>query len=380
MQYPYTHDGSRKEAPYDGDHAMRDWQCMPYVSSHEYYNHSEQNSYTLPFRLCPSHGGRHTTSNNCYSMPCMRVHSKSEPQLDYAHSFSRNSDTLRHASLELSGALFQEPPHTMSPLSSEPISGFMGYSHSTIDGTQGYRTSPDTLMFSAFDPTCQQTALLTEQSRGRLVQADFHHLPFELTQVAARSASAFSADHDTAFSAPRQIPQAPYSDGEETHPAVIVYIPAQLAVNAKLSRDLAETYGWLKPAFSDPLHQWKQKKWTVRLKFEEYAVNLRPQQFYAWSAGRKLPVYAEWTQRDLLRRSPWSRRQPLSRLELAWRVAEELKRYMQALERQGTPLMWGAHKVCFEHIVIEEIKFCGKGSVQPTLAIHPDFAVLYHQG
>lgn len=68
---------------------------------------------------------------------------------------------------------------------------------------------------------------------------------------------------------------------------------------------------------ADQLHQ-----------FQGYDDNAKPQQFNAWSAGQKLPVYEEWAKGEKLRFWPWPRRQPLSKLELAWRVAEELKAYM----------------------------------------------------
>ncbi|KAL7278831.1 hypothetical protein ACG7TL_007848 [Trametes sanguinea] len=397
MQHSYELNGVPAQAPYNGDHAT--FGPMPSDAPHElvHFDFHDDSSlppgqlgHAAPLQLAPRRDEWDATSN-CNRIAVHTHWSPPERQSGFLQSSEINREPLtgpEHATH------FFEPPlqevYESHP-SSNPLPGSastsLAYSQptvdggqSTVDGAHGYLAPPGTQTLVSDAPS-QRNTLLSDQPLGHMGTADFPsgaqanagYNSFALGQFAAPAHT-----FDPAFADPWKLPHVTYRHGKSEAkgalPAVSINIPAQWAVDAKLSRDLADLRGLLEPAFSDSDGKWEGLKWTVRLEFEGYAKATKPQQFNAWSAGRNLPVHSEWTRGNQLRSWPWPRRQPLSKLELAWRVAEELKTYMQTLDRQGTPLMWGPHKICFEDIVIEKIEFCSKGSVQPTLVIYPSIA------
>lgn len=213
----------------------------------------------------------------------MDAHITFTPELQFdstrPSNFNRDALTDSEHTIRLRHDFPQEA-HA-SPPSSKPLPGSAytpaSYSQATVGCAQGYPAppTPSTLLGNA---RCQWTNPLgpADQPPGYMgttdfssgVQANVGYKPLEPSQ----SAPGLAYTDNSTLSDLLQIPQMPYSlgsacDAEESLPAAVpMYIPAQLALDTKLPRGLAERCGWLETAWSDPNGKRKNLKWTVRFK------------------------------------------------------------------------------------------------------------------
>ncbi|KAI9058634.1 hypothetical protein FKP32DRAFT_1680367 [Trametes sanguinea] len=156
---------------------------------------------------------------------------------------------------------------------------------------------------------------------------------------------------------------------------VILGIPASSALDSDFSMELAASNGWLQQAYQDEeLEQSRQgKKFNVRFEVLGCGSHENSKQYNEWSAGNTALDYFNWKHLDPSPRVLG----PLTKFELAQRVAVELREYMERQASHENHLMHGLRQVELDHILIVKVVYPTKASAQPVLGILPEYQALY---